>query len=144
MSFYKVEYKKLNSRQKEVYNFHKIAAVLADYGFNCIKLTDDWQGADFLAYQMLGDGKENTLKVQLKARVTIDKKYIGKNIWIAFPLSDAWYLIEHDVLIERVSQTTNWLNTKSWITSGLYHCASPSLSLLTGISEYKLPPNSAT
>ena len=54
MIFQKVDYKNLNGRQKEVYNFHKIAAVLADYGFNSLKLTDDWQGADFLAYQMLG------------------------------------------------------------------------------------------
>ena len=30
----------------------KSAAVLADYGFNRIKLDDDWNGADFLAYHM--------------------------------------------------------------------------------------------
>ena len=35
----------LNSKQKEIYNFQKLAALLADYGFNCIKLADDWQGA---------------------------------------------------------------------------------------------------
>jgi len=27
----------------------------AHYGFNCIKLADDWQGADFLAYHHNGD-----------------------------------------------------------------------------------------
>ena len=136
MAFNKISYKNLNGRQKEVYNFHKIAAVLADYGFNCIKLTDDWQGADFLAYQMLG-GTE-TLKVQLKSRITIDKKYIGKNIWIAFPLVQSWYMIEHDVLIERAGQATNWLNTESWLTRGLYSSDSPSISLLKNIEEYKL------
>ena len=45
-----INYAELNSRQKEAYNFQKLAAALADYGFNCIKLSDDWQGADFLAY----------------------------------------------------------------------------------------------
>ena len=60
MKFNKIDYENLNARQKEVFNFHKIAAMLADYGFNCLKLTDDWQGADFLAYQMLGN--KETLK----------------------------------------------------------------------------------
>ena len=44
-----IGYNELNAKQKEIYNFQKVAAILADYGFNCIKLTDDWQGADFLA-----------------------------------------------------------------------------------------------
>jgi hypothetical protein len=47
--FERIRYEILNARQKELSNFQKVAATLADYGFNCIKLTDDWQGADFLA-----------------------------------------------------------------------------------------------
>ena len=66
---------KLNGKQKEIYNFQKSASLLADYGFNCIKLSDDWQGADFLAHHF--DGK-TTLRVQLKARLTIDRKYLGR------------------------------------------------------------------
>jgi|TARA_B110000240_G_C13309125_1_gene371946 hypothetical protein len=52
---------------------------LADYGYNSLRLNDDWQGADFIAVN--GD---NMLKVQLKGRFTVDKKYIGKSILIAF------------------------------------------------------------
>ena len=52
---------KLNGKQKEIYNFQKSASLLADYGFNCIKLSDDWQGADFLAHHF--DGK-TTLKTR--------------------------------------------------------------------------------
>ncbi len=48
--FKKIPYDQLNGKQKEIFNFQKIAATFADYGFNCIKLADDWQGADFLAY----------------------------------------------------------------------------------------------
>ena len=77
MKLKSIEYSELNSKQKEIYNFQKIAAKLADYGFNCIKLGDDWLGADFLAYHK--DGKD-TLKVQLKGRLTIDKKYRGRNV----------------------------------------------------------------
>ena len=67
-----IEYSQLNAKQQEIYNFQKLAAVLADYGYNCIKLADDWQGADFLAYHI--DGR-NTIRVQLKGRIMIDKKY---------------------------------------------------------------------
>jgi len=63
--FSRVAYSDLNSRQKENYNFQKVAARLADYGFNSIRLTDDWQGADFIAVHIDG---ETFLKVQLKGR----------------------------------------------------------------------------
>ena len=138
MKFNKIDYENLNARQKEVFNFHKIAAMLADYGFNCLKLTDDWQGADFLAYQMLGN--KETLKIQLKSRVTIDKKYLGKNIWLPFPVAGSWYLIEHDALVEKVGATTNWLNTKkAWISKGLFSSAKPSVTLLGSLADNKFP-----
>ena len=65
MRLKRITYDELNSKQKEIYNFQKVVALLADYGFNCIKLDDDWQGADFLAYHKDGT---TTLKVQLKSR----------------------------------------------------------------------------
>ncbi len=135
MPFCKIDYSDLNSRQKEIFNFQKISGLLADYGFNCIKLADDWQGADFLAYHK--DGSE-TLKVQLKARLTIDVKYIDKKLYVAFPLNGGWYLIEHETLIEMVRLHTNWLNTDSWIKKGCYHSAAPSDRLMQSLSEYKL------
>jgi hypothetical protein len=105
-----IRYSDLNSRQREIFNFQKVAAILADYGFNCIKLADDWQGADFLAYHIDGN---NTLRVQLKGRLSIDRKYVGKNLFMAFPSKNCWYLVEHDRLVELVSQHANWLNTSS-------------------------------
>tara|TARA_B100000963_G_C22571528_1_gene646324 strand:+ start:1071 stop:1217 length:147 start_codon:yes stop_codon:yes gene_type:complete len=43
--FKKVNYKDLNNKQKENYNFHKASSKLADYGFNSMRLNDDWEGA---------------------------------------------------------------------------------------------------
>ena len=96
--FTRINYNDLRPKQQEIYNFQKVAAILADYGFNCIKLADDWQGADFLAYHKDSD---RTLKVQLKGRVTIDKKYQDKDIWMAFPINEYWYLVEHSKLLEK-------------------------------------------
>jgi len=137
MKLQHVRYGDLNSRQKEIHNFHKIASLLADYGFNCMKLSDDWQGADFLAYHK--DGID-TLKVQLKSRLTIDKKYIEKGLYIAFPIKNSWYLIEHDALVDLVRELTNWLNTTSWREKGVYHSDAPSAELLARLGSHILVP----
>jgi hypothetical protein len=130
MKLTKIQYSALNSRQKEIFNFQKLAGLLADYGFNCIHLSDDWLGADFLAYHK--DGVE-TLRVQLKARLSIHKKYVGKNLHIAFPLGGVWYLVEHDVLVQLVGKTTPWLRSKSWATGGDYTSAAPSKALMAAL-----------
>lgn len=115
---------KLKPRQQEIFNFQKLSGILADYGFNCIKLADDWQGADFLAYHK--DGFD-TLKVQLKSRVTIDKKYRGKELFVAFPFNGDWYLVGHDELVEKVRKhAPKWLTSNSWKIDGCYHSAAPS------------------
>lgn len=131
----KINYSQLNAKQKEQYNFQKLAGILANYGFNCIKLADDWLGADFLAYHK--DGKE-TLRVQLKGRLTIDKKYLEKELYMTFPYKDCWYLIAHDQLVSIVEENSNWLNTKSWLDKGIYHSAAPSKQLLDAISFAKI------
>jgi hypothetical protein len=135
--FEQVDYASLNGKQQEIYNFQKIAGVLADYGFNCIKLADDWQGADFLAYHK--DGRD-TLRVQLKGRMFIGKNYLGKAIWMAFPHKQEWFLVPHDVLVDLVEQNTNWLQTSSWIDKGVYHTRSPSAEMLKAMEDYRVRP----
>lgn len=113
-----VPYKQLNARQKENHNFHKVAAALADYGYNSIRLSDDWKGADFIAVHIDG---ETMLRVQLKGRFGFDKKYQGKNLWIVFrdAKTEEIYAYRHDDLlphyIKRFEQTAAWRN------KGTYH-----------------------
>ena len=139
--FEKISYGSLKAKQKELFNFQKIAATLADYGFNCIKLADDWQGADFLAYHINGT---TTLKVQLKSRLTIDEKYCGKDIWMAFPHKGSWYLIKHDRLVEKVGEWTDWLNSFSWKEKHGYSSTSINAGLLKSIAEDRLEPVSGS
>jgi hypothetical protein len=138
--FKKIYYTELNARQKELFNFQKIAATLADFGFNCIKLADDWLGADFIAYHLSGT---TTLKVQLKSRLTISQKYFGKDkdIWIAFPYGEpkSWYLIQHDCLVDKIRTHTKWLNSDSW-KKGAYSSTSINPDLLKSLAEDKLGP----
>lgn len=134
----RIEPKNLSSKQKENYNFHKQAAVLADYGFNCIKLSDDWEGADFLAHS-----NEITLKVQLKSRTTIAKKYISKDLYMLFPLDEKdvnsdWCLIKHDILMELIANKLPWLNTTSWIKDGIYNSSKAPKGILPELQKYIL------
>ena len=131
--FNRVPYDQLKPRQKENYNFAKIAARLADYGFNCMRLSDDWQGADFIACHVDND---TFLKVQLKGRLTIDKKYLRKDIFITFVSGNDCYVYPHDKFLEYFEERGNlgqrgsttgydehgarsWRNPPRWATEWL-------------------------
>ena len=103
----KVDYNRLNSKQKENYNFHKVASALADYGYDSMRLNNDWQGADFIAVK-----SDEMLKVQLKGRFTVDKKYISKEIHIAFIENNVVKIYDHDeavnMLPDNIKQSDSW------------------------------------
>ena len=103
----KIDYNQLNSKQKENYNFHKVASALADYGYDSMRLNNDWQGADFIAVK-----NDEMLKVQLKGRFTVDKKYIDKEIYIAFIENNVVKIYDHDeavnMLPDNIKQSDSW------------------------------------
>ena len=113
MQLNRVNYKELNAKQKENYNFHKVAAALAEYGYNSMRLNDDWQGADFIAVK--GD---EMLKIQLKGRFTVDEKYRGKDIYITFIEDDKIKMYKHDEAVNLLPEKTK--NTESWAKRGGY------------------------
>ena len=81
LKFEQIEYRTLNPKAQETYNFHKMAAILADYGYNCLWLNDDWNGADCIAVHI--DGISD-FKSQLKDAVSYAQKYRAKQLYIAF------------------------------------------------------------
>lgn len=142
--FVPVEYSSLNSRQKENYNFQKVAAHLADYGFNCMRLSDDWQGADFIACHV--DGKA-FLKVQLKSRLFIQQKYSDKEIYIAFihrnkDNSSDVYFYPHDIvrdeLLVQGKVTGTLTDSVSWKDRGGYSWGHLSKDMKAYIQQYKV------
>lgn len=135
MKLSRIYYKDLNSRQQENYNFQKLVAVLADYGFNCMWLNDDWQGADFIACHIDG---ETFIKVQLKSRLTLDKKYIGKNLCVAFRVEEEFYMYLHDELLSKVDEMGLVTETQSWRDKGIYTYPSIPQSLSTLMQNYRL------
>ena len=131
----RIDYAALNSRQKENYNYQKIAGVLADYGFITHRLSDDWNGADFIAQHIDGI---RFLKVQLKGRLTFARNYVGQDIWIAFPIPEGWYFFPHDEILEFALEHTNINKTDSWITGGGYSFPQIPPSLAEVLARYRI------
>lgn len=132
--FPKIAYSQLNARQKENYNFQKVSAVLADYGFATIRLSDDWNGADFIAQHLSGEA----VSVQLKGRLTFCSKYMGRNLWVVFPAKGGWYLYPHDELLSTAAATTRFQKTKSWIHKGEYNWSSIPKTIKLALRPYFL------
>jgi len=131
----RIQYSMLNSRQKENYNYQKIAGVLADYGFITHRLSDDWNGADFIARHIDGT---RFLKVQLKGRLSFARKYLGQDIWIAFPIPEGWYFFPHDEILDFALQHTKIKQTDSWTTHGAYSFPHVPPSLTEILARYRI------
>jgi hypothetical protein len=131
----KVSYDSLNAKQQEAYNFQKVSAIFAEYGYLVIKLSDDWNGADFIALEF---SKENYLKVQLKGRLGFFKKYINKNIFICFyeHETNSYYLYPHDELYKTMME--KYGDSDSWKNKGEYHFPKLSEENKKILEKYKL------
>jgi len=120
----KIGYAKLNSRQKENYNFAKVASALADYGYNSIRLSDDYQGADFIALHVNG---KDSLKIQLKGKWTIDKKYLRKDLYVAYVLQakqEVW-IYKHDDMVKACNKEGLYTQSDSWVKYNGYSNTHP-------------------
>ncbi len=146
--FKTINYKNLNSRQQEIFNFQKVSGVLVDYGFATYRLTDDWNGADFLAVNV--DGR-TFLRVQLKGRLTFDKKYSNGKLWMCFRYEGSVYLYPHDKLAKEVLALADkfkqkrYDKTKSWNgTNGAYSYPAPPKWLRSHLDKYKIDIESSS
>jgi lipid-A-disaccharide synthase-like uncharacterized protein len=133
----KIDYENLNPKQKESYNFQKLSAVLADYGVETLRLSNDWNGADFL---MTDPYNVNVIKkVQLKSRFTLDRKYRRiKDLYIAFPDSNIWYIFHHNTILDRFSKVSNLNNDSAWKETGKYSQARLTEQLKELLHEFQV------
>jgi hypothetical protein len=92
----------LSSDAIEVVNRNVLVTVALNQGYNAFLPVYD-NGIDLILHNAAtGDTK----LVQLKGRWTIDKKYIGRNIWIAFPDRGEWYVAPHDEMVTHGTKHT--------------------------------------
>ncbi len=135
MKLKRVSYKQLNSKQKETWNFQKVSAVLADFGYTTIRLSSDWCGADFIAQHING----RYVAVQLKTRLTFNKKYMGvAGLHVCFPHDGEWFIYPRDVVLKRVLDVTGVRGTESWTKGGGYSFPGLSKQLRSLLEPYRL------
>ena len=115
-----IKYDNLSNKEQESYNAVHLMKEMSRWGYlESSKINGDKHGADLLFYRAKdGDVK----KVQLKGRVTFDKKYKDKDLFIAFQdkRKDRWYVYPHDVVVKQAMVMSSWALSKSWTEEGGY------------------------
>ena len=133
MKLKKLHLNELSAKQKEIYNFHLVAAKLAQYGYHLIKLDYSYWKADFLACS-----EEHNIKVIMKTAPTIDKSCEDEDLHIVFPLKNIWFFMPYKDLLEIASNSTSWTETSSWKDFGVYSTTKISNDFLQKIIDYRL------
>jgi hypothetical protein len=122
------------SQIKEVINRNTVASLALAQGFNVFLPVYDG-GIDFILYR---ESDRELRQVQLKSRWTIDKKYEGREIWIAFPIDDDWYLIPHDEMVRSAGRGV--MESQSWSRDGAYSRGKPSAAPIDQCRPYRFAP----
>jgi hypothetical protein len=123
------------SQVREVINRNTVVSLALEQGFNVFLPTYDG-GIDFNLHRE-SDGLIR--KVQLKGRWTIDQKYIGRDIWIAFPIAGDWYLMPHEKMVEW-AEKDGITETIAWAEGGLYSRPRPSAAVINQCASYRFAP----
>jgi hypothetical protein len=121
------------SQIREVINRNALVTLALETGYNAYLPVYDG-GVDFILYRE-SDG--DLRKIQLKGRWYIDRKYIGRDIWIAFFATDAWYIAPHDTLVT-LGEQFGFTATRSWLEGGAYSCPKLSRAMIDALSPYRM------
>lgn len=120
------------SQIREVINRNTVVSLALDQGFNAFLPVYDG-GVDFILYRE-SDGL--VLKIQLKGRWMIDRKYFGRDIWMAFPIAGDWYVMPHDTMVA-LAEAEGVTKTASWIDGGAYSKPRPSKATIAACMPYR-------
>ena len=117
MNFARVDFDKLNTCDKRQYDYFKVSAALADYGYFSQGLLTADEHEDFIACNYSGTFQ---LSVLLKSRLTLASNLEHQKLHIAFYERGYWYVYPHDDVLTFACQTSAITNTTSWRQKGIY------------------------
>ena len=123
------------SQIREVINRNALVSLALANGYNAFLPVYDG-GIDFiLANETTGDTK----LVQLKGRWMIDRKYLGRDIWIAFHDAGRWYVAPHDEMV-RHAEGYGFTQSASWTEGGAYSRKTRSKRMVADFAPYRFEP----
>ncbi len=79
-----------------------------------------------------------TIEVELRPRTRIRRDRMNMGLYMCFPIAGCHYLLPHDTLVEIVGDTTNWLNTCSWLECGDYNSENLNRAMRHRLEPFKL------
>lgn len=136
------QYSELTNHEKRIHNLKEISALFKKLAYEVIqrpegqKLSGDWSDVHFKARPVNGG---ETIKIRLTGMgcVTFNKKYFGKQIYIAFPYDGhkTWYLYPHDELEKTLHEK---INNKKYRDTGKYFQTKPSKYFLNALKGYTI------
>ncbi|MGQ4810162.1 hypothetical protein NKDENANG_03611 [Candidatus Entotheonellaceae bacterium PAL068K] len=98
-------------------------------------LNEGRQGADFIAYHIDGN---TSIKVQLTGRLTMNRMYNNRDIYITFNQDGRWYLYPHDQLQDELLDLRRMQGTRSWDVEGAYSYPYIPQNLVGHMAQYRL------
>ena len=119
--------------RREVILRNILSTRLLEQGFNVFLPVFD-EGIDLIAHR---EGDDALRLIQQKSRWGIFHKYMGRNLWLAFPDRDDWYLVPHDDMTAW-PEVTGYMDTASWRERGQYHIARMPGALAQRCAPWKL------
>jgi hypothetical protein len=78
------------------------------------------------------------LRVQLKSRLALYRKYEGKGLHVAFADGETWYLFPHDEVLPKILAGTAIGSTRSWDEQGGYSFPRLSKELRSLLEPYRI------
>lgn len=125
---------KLSAKAIELLNTHELTAELMARGWNVYLPVYD-EGIDLLATR---DDVADLHRVQLKSRWSIDRKYLGRNIEIAFKDKGVWYFAPHDEMV-LAGEAEGYCRQLSWTgEKGIWNVAHMSVRLAERMAPFTL------
>jgi hypothetical protein len=116
----------------EVINRNALVTLALARGYNAFLPVYDG-GIDFILYN---ENTGDTKLIQLKGRWIIDKKYEGRNIWIAFHDRGHWYVAPHDEMV-RHADAYGYTKTPSWTDDNAYSVKALTMRMLEDMRPYR-------
>ena len=119
----------------EIIQRNELTTLLLRQGYNVFIPVYD-EGIDPIAHREVDDDLK---LIQQKSRWTIARKYVGRNIWIAFRDGGSWFLAPHDEMV-RLGEAAGYTATESYTgKTGSYHRRDMSQDLREQCEKYRLP-----
>lgn len=135
--------RKMNGRAIERRNPLIFTTLAYEHGYGAyLPVVDD--GIDLILCRESCAG-DDLMKVQMKTRWSLNKKYEGRDIWIAFPFPpqpklnepEVWYLAPHDQLVEFARELD--FGITYYVKNGQYSRATLGKALLSRMERFIFP-----